>query len=98
LLSVQGTLTAILPSLSNATGYTRPAVSVAAAAALVNLVSETRFALTVPVVVIEPPVKPAPVATDVTVPVLLVLLFQVYFSPVVTNETSVPPLAAALLS
>ena len=34
---------------------------------------------------------------DVTVPVFDVLLFQVYFSPVVTNETSVPPLAAVLL-
>ena len=34
---------------------------------------------------------------EVTVPLLLVLLFQVYFSPVVTNETSVPPLAAVKL-
>ena len=47
--------------------------------------------------VIEPPVRPTPVATEVTVPVLLVLLFHVYFSPVVTRDTSVPPEAAALL-
>ena len=35
---------------------------------------------------------------EVTVPVLSVLLSQVYFSPVVTNDKSVPPLAAVLLS
>jgi len=55
------------------------------------------LALIVPVVVTSPPVKPIPVDTFVTVPVLDVLLFQVYFSPVVTKETSVPPEAAALL-
>ena len=64
---------------------------------MVKAVSERSLALTVPVVVISPPVRPTPVDTLVTVPVLDVLAFQVYFSPVVTNETSVPPEAAALL-
>ena len=50
----------------------------------------------VPVVVISPPVSPVPAVTFVTVPVLDVLLFQVYFSPVVQRDTSVPPLAADL--
>lgn len=96
LASVHGTLTDKYPSLSTATGYIRPDVSVAAAEAFVKAVSLRSFALIVPVVVTEPPVNPTPVATEVTVPVLAVLEFQVYFSPVVTNETSVPPDAAAL--
>jgi len=42
---------------------------------------------------IEIPPEPE-AATEVTVPVLLVLLFHKYFYPVVTKDTFVPPDAA----
>ena len=40
---------------------------------------------------------PAAAVVDVVPMAKFDLLFQVYFSPVVTNETSVPPDAAVLL-
>ena len=51
--------------------------------------------LTAPLVVLIAVCAPAVVLTLVIVPVFEVLEFQVYFSPVVTRDTSVPPFAAA---
>ena len=66
---LQGTLTDNLPLLSRFTAYCLLAVVVMVFDAKVESVSSTRSHLIVPLVLIVPPVSPAPVPTLVTVPI-----------------------------